>query len=53
MSLNNSISAILIVIMDNNVIITNPSETADTFKNYFAKVARDIQFSIRSSKKCD
>ena len=50
MSLNNSTNTISIVIM-NSVTITNRSEMADAFKNYFPKVARDIQFSIGSAKK--
>ena len=49
-SLNNSTNTISIVIM-NSVTITNRSEMADAFKNYFPKVARDIQFPIRSAKK--
>ena len=49
-SLNNSTNTISIVIM-NSVTITNRSEMADAFKNYFPKVARDIQFSIGSAKK--
>ena len=35
----------------NNETITNPSDIANAFNNYFAKVAIDIQSSIRFSKK--
>ena len=35
----------------NNETITNPSDIANVFNNYFAKVAIDIQSSIRFSKK--
>ena len=35
----------------NNETITNPSDIDDAFNNYFAKVAIDIQSSIRFSKK--
>ena len=35
----------------NNEAITNPSDIAYALNNYFAKVAIDIQFSIRFSKK--
>ena len=35
----------------NNETIANPSDIANVFNNYFAKVARDIQYSIRFSKK--
>ena len=36
---------------NNNETITNPSDIANAFNNYFAKVAIDIQSSIRFSKK--
>ena len=54
MHLNNSIHTTPSAIT-NNVTITNPSETSNTFKNYFAKVFIDMQYSIRFSKKryCD
>ena len=35
----------------NNETIINPYDIANAFNNYFAKVATDIQSSIRSSKK--
>ena len=35
----------------NNEAITNPSDIVNAFNNHFAKVAIDIQFSIRFSKK--
>ena len=35
----------------NNETITNPSDITNAFNNYFAKVAIDIQSSIRFSKK--
>ena len=35
----------------NNETIANPSDIANVFNNYFAKVARDIQYSIRFFKK--
>ena len=35
----------------NNETITNPSDIANAFNNYFANVAIDIQSSIRLSKK--
>ena len=35
----------------NNETITNPSDIANAFNNYFAKVAINIQSSIRFSKK--
>ena len=34
-----------------NKTITNPSDIANTFNNYFTKVTVDIQSSIRFSKK--
>ena len=38
-----------------NETFTNPSDTANAFNNYFAKVALDILSSIKFSKKkiCD
>ena len=39
-----------IAITVNNEIATNPSGVANAFNNYSAKVARDIQASIRFSK---
>ena len=35
----------------NNQTVTNPSDIANAFNNYFAKVGIDIQSSIRFSKK--
>ena len=35
----------------NNETITNPSDIANAFNNYFAEVAIDIQSSSRFSKK--
>ena len=35
----------------NNEAITNPSDIANAFNNYFTKVAIDIEFSLRFSKK--
>ena len=35
----------------NNETITNPSETANAFNKYFAKVATDIQSFFRFSRK--
>ena len=51
MHLNNSIHTTPSAITSNNVTITNPSETSNAFKNYFAKVSIDIQYSIKFSKK--
>ena len=50
-SSNNSDHAFPTAITVNNETITNPSDIANAFNNYFAKVAIDIQFSIRFSKK--
>ena len=50
-SSNNSNHTFLIPITVNNETITNPSDIANAFNNYFAKVAIDIQSSIRFSKK--
>ena len=50
MFLNSCIHTIPATITD-NVNITNSSEIANTFNNYFAKVSTDIQFFIRFSKK--
>ena len=50
-SSNNSNHIFLTAITVNNETITNPSDIANAFNNYFAKVAIDIQSSIRFSKK--
>ena len=50
-SSNNSNYIFPTAIAVNNETITNPSDIASTFNNYFVKVAIDIQFSIRFSKK--
>ena len=50
-SSNNSNHTFPTAITVNNEAITNPSDIANTFNNYFAKVAIDIQSSIRFSKK--
>ena len=49
--LNNSNHIFPTAITVNKETITNPSDIANAFNNYFAKVARDIQSSIRYSKK--
>ena len=48
---NNSNHIFPAVITINKETITNPSDIANIFNNYFAKVAIDIQSSIRFSKK--
>ena len=50
-SSNNSNCTFPTAITVNYEIITNPSDIANAFNNYFAKVAIDIQSSIRFSKK--
>ena len=50
-SSNNSNHIFLTAITVNNETITNPSDIANAFNNYFATVAIDIQSSIRFSKK--
>ena len=50
-SSNNSNHTFPIPLTVNNETITNPSDIANAFNNYFAKVAIDIQSSIRFSKK--
>ena len=50
-SSNNSNHNFPAAITVNNETITNPSDIANTFNNYFAKVAINIQSSIRFSKK--
>ena len=48
---NNSNNPFPTAITLNNETISNPSDIAKAFNNYFAKVAVDIQYSIRFSKK--
>ena len=50
-SLNTSNHIFLIANTVNNETITNPTDIANAFNNYFAKVAIDIQSSIRFSNK--
>ena len=50
-SSNNSSHTFPTAITVNNETITNPSDIANAFNNYFAKVAINIQSSIRFSKK--
>ena len=50
-SSNNSNHIFPTAITVNSETITNPSGIANVFNNYFAKVAIDIQSSIRFSKK--
>ena len=50
-SSNNSNHSFPTAITVNKETITNPSDIANAFNNYFAKVAIDIQFSITFSKK--
>ena len=50
-SSNNSNHTFRTAIIVNNETITNPSDIANAFNNYFAKVALNIQSSIRFSKK--
>ena len=50
-SSNNSNHIFATAITVNNETIINPSDIANACNNYFAKVAIDIQFSIRFSKK--
>ena len=50
-SSNNSNHIFPTAITVNNETVTNPSDIANVFNNYFAKVAIDIQSSIRFSKK--
>ena len=50
-SSNNSNHIFPTAITVNNETITNPSDITNAFNNYFAKVAIDIQSSIRFSKK--
>ena len=54
-SSNNSNHTFPTAISVNNETITNPSDIANAFNNYFAKIAINIQSSIRFSKKkyCD
>ena len=49
-SSNNSNHISPTAITVNNEAITNPFDIANAFNNYFAKVAIDIQSSIRFSK---
>ena len=50
-SSNNSNHTFPTSVTVNNETITNPSDIASAFNNYFAKVAINIQSSIRFSKK--
>ena len=50
-SSNNSNHTFPAAITVHNETITNPSDIANAFNNYFAKVATNIQSSIRFSKK--
>ena len=50
-SSNNSNHTFPTAITVNNETITNPSDIANAFNNYFAKVAINIQSSIKFSKK--
>ena len=50
-SLNSSNHIFPTAITVNNETITNPSDIANAFNNYFAKVAIDIRSFIRFSKK--
>ena len=50
-SSNNSNHIFPTAITVNNETITNPSDIANVFNSYFAKVAIDIQSCIRFSKK--
>ena len=50
-SSNNSNHTFPTAISVNNETITNPSDIANAFNNYFAKIAINIQSSIRFSKK--
>ena len=50
-SLNNSNHIFPTAITLNKGIITNPPDIGNAFNNHFAKVAVDIQSSIRFSKK--
>ena len=50
-SSNNSNHTFPTALLVNNETITNPSDIANAFNNYFAKVAINIQSSIRFSKK--
>ena len=50
-SSNNSNHNFPTIIIVNNETITDPCDTANPFNNYFAKVAIDIQSSIRFPKK--
>ena len=50
-SSNNSNHVFPTAITVDNETITNPSDIANAFNNYFSKVAIDIQSSIRFSKK--
>ena len=50
-SSNNSNHIFPAAITVKNETITSPSDIANAFNNYFAKVAIDIQSSIRFSKK--
>ena len=50
-SSNNSSHIFSTAIKIDNETITKPSDFANSFNNYFAKVAIDIQSSIRFSKK--
>ena len=50
-SSNNSNHTFPTAITVNNETIANPSDIANAFNNYFAKVAIDIQSSIRFPKK--
>ena len=50
-SLNNSNLSSPTAITVNNKTITNPSDFANPFNNYFAKVAMDIHSSIKFSMK--
>ena len=50
-SSNNSNHTFPTAITVNNETVTNPSDIANAFNNYFAKVSIDVQSSIRFSKK--
>ena len=50
-SSNNSNHIFPTAIIVNNEKITNPSDIANAFNNYFVKVVLDINSSIRFSKK--
>ena len=49
-SLKDSTSAVPSTIIENNISLTNPEDTADAFNNYFSNMATGIKSSIKHSR---